>query len=620
MCGIAGGINLDKNRVKSVQESLYHRGPDEQSSVVCDNITLIHTRLSIQDIHHGIQPLEINDYIIVFNGEIYNHLELKKKYNLECKTLSDTETLLLLYIKYGIPILDELDGMFAFSIFDKQNKKLILARDRTGKKPLYYYYKEDQFYFASELNALKKMTNLEINDDKVYQYLRFGFYYAKNTPYLDCKDFPSGHIAEYDLESNTLQFRKWWDVTSFYLKPNNDSFSVAKQKVEDFLDVAVKRRLETSDLEVGTFLSGGIDSALVTAFASKYYDNLKTFTVSFEGAYDEAPLARMVANKYNTDHHELKISFDNLSHDIEDIICNYGEPFFDSSAIPSYYVSKVAKEHLTVILNGDGADELFGGYRRYVPFSKYDFFKQSNSRQFLSKSLIGLLPIAHEKKSYYNFMYRLINLSSKNGVECYLSSTSDIFEDVYQEAFVAQPKSMLYDFQEDFDEINQLPISGLKKLMLLDFKTILFGDLLVKMDIATMSNSLEGRSPFLSKELLEYAPSIKDNYKINGKTTKYILREIAKDYLPPIFINQPKRGFEIPLKQWVNKDLKEIINGYLSSDNAYSLNFIKKDFLHKLINNKINIASEKRAKILWTLFVMEIWHKNEINSKKLIGI
>jgi asparagine synthase (glutamine-hydrolysing) len=611
MCGIAGGIDLNKDIVQNVQDSLYHRGPNEQNSIVHQNITLIHTRLSIQDIKHGIQPLERGDFTMVFNGEIYNHLELRKKYNLDCKTLSDTETLLLLYIKYGKSILDELDGMFAFAILDKKNKKLILARDRVGKKPLYYYHKDNKFCFASELNALKAMTNLKIDNDIIYQYLRFGFFYDKNTPYKNCYDFPAGNIAEYSLEKNTFHIEKWWNVKKAYLTPSKDDFSTAKEKVERYLDLAVKRRLETSDLEVGTFLSGGIDSALVTAFASKYHDDLKTFTVSFEGAYDEAPLAKLVAQKYKTDHHELKISFDNLSNDIEDIICNYGEPFFDSSAIPSYYVSKVAKEHLTVILNGDGADELFGGYRRYVPFSKYDFFKQNSFRQLISQSLIGVIPIAHEKKSYYNFLYRLINLSSKKGTECYLSTTSDIFEDVYQKAFKNPSNTMLKYFIHDFDEINKLSLSGLQKLMLLDFKTILFGGLLVKMDIATMSNSLEGRSPFLSKELLEYAPTIDDNYKINGKTTKYILRQIAKDYLPPIFINQPKRGFEIPLKQWVNKNLKEMINGYLSSKDVYSLNFIKKDFLDKLIDDKINIASEKRAKILWALFVLEVWYKNE---------
>lgn len=611
MCGIAGGINLNKYGIESLQDSLMHRGPDEQDSRFYDNAILIHTRLAIQDISHGHQPFEYGDYAIVFNGEIYNHLELRQKYDLKCNTLSDTETLLLLYVKYGRSILDELDGMFAFTIFDKKNKKLILVRDRAGKKPLYYYKKNDKFCFASELNALKTVVDLKIDDDKIYQYLRFGFYYANNTPYLDCYDFPAGHVAEYSLETHTFELTKWWDIANFYLKPNNDDFNTAKQKVDKYLDIAVKRRLETSDLEVGTFLSGGIDSGLVTAYASKYHDNLKTFTVSFEGAYDEAPLARMVAEKYNTDHHELKISFDNLANDIEDIICNYGEPFFDSSAIPSYYVSKAAKKHLTVILNGDGADELFAGYRRYVPFSKYDFFKDNSLRQGLSKLLIKILPLAHEKKSYYNYFYRLLNLSSKNGTECYLSTTSDIFEDIYQDAFISQPESMLHDFQEDFDDINKLPLRGLKKLMLLDFKTLLFGDLLVKMDIATMSNSLEGRSPFLSKELLEYAPTIDDTYKINKKTTKYILREIAKDYLPPKLIDQPKRGFEIPLKQWINKDLKDMIHAYLSNEEAYSLNFIKKGFLHSLLNDKINIASEKRAKILWTLFVLEIWYKNE---------
>lgn len=611
MCGIAGAINYNNNTIETIKKSLYHRGPDEQEVYTKKNITFVHTRLSIQDVSHGKQPLEVDGYVIIFNGEIYNHLDLREKYNLQCKTLSDTETLLRLYIMHGNNILDELDGMFVFSIYDKKNEKLILARDRAGKKPLYYYHKNEKFCFASELNALKTITNLKIDDDKIYQYLRFGFFYDKSTPYIDCYDFPAGHIAEYLIDSNKFKITKWWDIEDYYLNQSSDSFDIVKKKVENFFDLAVKRRLESSDLEVGTFLSGGIDSALVTAFASKYHKNLKTFTVSFEGAYDEAPLAKLVAEKYKTDHHELKISFDDLKNDIEKIICNHGEPFFDSSAIPSYYVSKAAKEHLTVVLNGDGADEIFAGYRRYVPFSKYDFFNQNSFRQKISQTLLKLLPIAHEKKSYYNFLYRLINLSSKTGTDCYLSTTSDIFEDVINIAFKNTDDEYMNDFSNDFKNINVLPLSGLNKLMLLDFKTILFGDLLVKMDIATMSNSLEGRSPFLSKELLEYVPSINDEYKINGKTTKYILREIAKDYLPSIFINQPKRGFEIPLKKWVNNDLKDMINSYLSSSDAYSLNFIKKDFLDKLLNDKIDVSSEKRAKMLWTLFVLEVWKKNE---------
>ena len=611
MCGIAGSINIDNFERGKVKQSLNHRGPDGSGYYADETIELLHTRLSIQDILHGSQPFVSGRYVIVFNGEIYNHMEIRNKYGLRCKTNADTETLLLLYARYGKKILEELDGMFAFAIWDKEQKSLTLARDRAGKKPLYYYCEGDKFCFASELNALKKIVRLQRDEEKIYQYLRFGFFYRQNTPYMHCYDFPPGTVAQYSLDTHTLRMEKWWDIDKFYMSESVDDFPDSKEKVEHYLRIAIKRRLESSDLEVGSFLSGGIDSALVTAFASEYTGVLKTFTVSFDGAYDEAPLARMVADKYHTDHHELKISFENLSGDIEKIIYNYGEPFFDSSAIPSYYVSKAAREHLTVILNGDGADELFGGYRRYVPFSKYDFFQPNAFREFFSRFLINFLPPAHEKKSYYNFFYRLLSLSSKSGIECYLNATSDIFEGVLHEAFCELREEPFATFREDFDHIDKLSMGGLRKIMMTDFKTILFGDLLVKMDIATMANSLEGRSPFLGKELLEYAPMIKDKYKIHGKTTKFILREIAKEYLPPLFVGQPKRGFEVPLKQWVEDDLKEVIYDYLGANSAYSLQFIKRDFLRSLLEAKVRISSEKRAKILWTLFVLEVWNKHE---------
>lgn len=611
MCGIAGGMNLSSQDLETLKSSLEKRGPDKQSSITINNLSLVHTRLAIQDVENGTQPMKIENYIIIFNGEIYNHLELREKYKLKCDTNSDTETLLILYIKYGREIFNELDGMFAFTIYDKLENKLLLVRDRAGEKPLYYFKDKSNFIFASELNAIKKIRSLEIDEDKIYQYLRFGFYYRDNTPYVDCFELPAGHLIEYDLDTKNLIVKNWWDISEYYLKTTPDSFTEAKQKIDKYLTESIKRRLDSSDLEVGTFLSGGIDSGLVTAIASKHKNNLKTFTVSFEDSYDEAPLAELVAKKYNTDHKEIKISFKNLKNDIKMIINNYGEPFFDSSAIPSYYVSKVAKENLTVILNGDGADELFAGYRRYVPFSKYNFFKSNKAIKVFAKIILKLMPISNEKKSNYNYIFRLLALSSKKNSDCYLSTTSDIFEDIYDYAFIKRSNPSLNDFNYDFNNILNLSLTGLKTLMLVDFKTLLAGDLLVKMDIATMSNSLEGRSPFLSKELLEYAPTIKDKFKISGKTTKYILREIAKDYLPNELINQPKRGFEIPLKKWVNEDLKELIHEYLSSENAFSLKFVKKEFINNLLKNDLRISSEKRAKILWTLFVLEVWYENE---------
>jgi asparagine synthase (glutamine-hydrolysing) len=263
---------------------------------------------------------------------------------------------------------------------------------------------------------------------------------------------------------------------------------------------------------------------------------------------------------------------------------------------------------VTVILNGDGADELFGGYRRYVPFAKYDFFKKNflvkKGASFFKKNL----PAANDKKSFYNYLYRLASLASNSDLEIYLSAGVDIFEE-YQQYIIDPGFDYLEPVKKDFDKIANSNLSGLKKIMNLDFDTVLFSDFLVKMDIATMANSQEGRSAFLSKELLEYIPTLPNRCKIKGTTTKYLLRQLAVKYLPEELIHQPKRGFEIPLKNWIENELKEPVFDYLSTTNNFYKNFVRQDFVHDLLKKKIKISDEKRAKILWTLLSMEIWYK-----------
>lgn len=608
MCGIAGSVNF-KLCYQQVNKVMLHRGPDEQNGFTADNVALYHLRLSILDITGGKQPMHLdNRYTIIFNGEIYNHADIRIQLGLTGTTSSDTETLLLLYQKLGTGMLNYMDGMFAFAIYDQQEKKLFIARDRAGKKPLYYYNDGSKIVFASELNCIKSLLPLQMDTGNFYHYLRLGSFYKQLTPYKNVTELTAGSFLMIDC--NTLECTKttWWNIHQFYQQKSNDHFETALEKTDSFLTAGVKRRLESSDLEVGSFLSGGIDSGLVTAIASHYTSKLKTFTVSFPGEYDEAPLAKLVAEKYNTHHTEIKISFDNLKNDVEKILANYGEPFFDSSAIPSYYVSEAARKHLTVILNGDGADELFGGYRRYVPFAQYDFFKANA----LIKNSAGLakkiLPQSHQKKSIYNYLYRLAALASKSSLEIYLSAGVDIFED-YQQHILNPPADYLKILQDDFSLVANSNMSGLKKIMNIDFDCTLFSDLLVKMDIATMAHSLEGRSPFLCKELLEYIPAINDHFKIKGRTTKYLLRQLAKKYLPAELIHQPKRGFEIPLKNWVNHELKEIIFDYVGSAGALNRQFTDTHFIQSLLNNTTKIAAEKRAKILWTLFSMEVWYK-----------
>ncbi|MFZ1290149.1 MAG: asparagine synthase (glutamine-hydrolyzing) [Melioribacteraceae bacterium] len=608
MCGIFGSVNKKDFNNEIIKTCLDHRGPDFNNSVQLDNIYFFHSRLAIQDIASGNQPMVYKNYTIIFNGEIYNHKELRSRYSLKCTTNSDTETILHLYEKIGIKMLNEFDGMFALAIYDSIKKELFIARDRAGKKPLYYYLHKEIFIFASELNVLKNTIDLEIDNNAIVQYLRFGTLFRKNTPYCNVKELENGHYIIINASSFTLNYVNWWSINDFYKVTSKISYYEAKQKIDELLHLSIKRRIEASDLEVGVFLSGGIDSGLVTSIASEYNSKIKSFTVNFSNSsYNEAPLAKLVAEKYNTYHNEINITYKTLIDDLENILMNYGEPFFDSSCIPSYYVCKEAKKQLTVILNGDGADELFGGYRRYVPFCKYDFFSSPKIVRSIFKKLTNIFPHSDEKISLQNYIFRLFDFGSKQGLETYLSSTVDIFEGFENNLFYEN--NVFENVRKEIDSIIHGKLTGLKKIMNLDFNIILFNDLLVKIDIATMANSLEGRSPFLSKELLEFVPTLPDKFKINGTTTKYILRDLAKKYLPNELLTQPKRGFEIPLKNWVESDLKDIIYSNISSSEFLS-NFVKINFINSLLDNKIKISKEKRAKILWALFVLAIWHKN----------
>ncbi len=605
MCGIFGTINNHPVDTEQLKKAMYHRGPDAQNGYSYEQVFFFHFRLSIVDIEGGIQPMHYKKWTIIWNGEIYNHRALREKYALNCKTNSDTETILQLYELMGSAMLKEMDGMFAMAILDKESGEIFLARDRAGKKPLYYLKEGRKWAFSSELNALKTAFPLKPNYANIGDFLRLGYFYSACTPYENVHELSAGTFILIDKSGKEVVREKWWSIADRYSERIAMPFEEALSSVDQFLQEAVKRRMLSSDLEVGCFLSGGIDSGLTTALASSCVNRLKTFTVSFDGTYDEAPLAKQVAEKYGTDHHEIKISFDRLEQDIEGILLQHGEPFMDASAIPSYYVGKAAKEYVTVVLNGDGADELFGGYRRYVPFSKYDFFKSSSLIRGMAKIAHTCLPTSHQKMNWYNYAYRLADLARQNGLSTYLSSTYDLYSGIEDKAFHELPQ--LNGFGSYFDSVNESSLSGLSKMMLLDFDGLLFGDLLVKMDIATMANSLEGRSPFLCKELLNFVPTLPDSYKIKGNTTKYLLRRLAENYLPQDLIHQPKRGFEIPLNNWVNGRLSEQIEDRLFSNNRLYANWLKPEFVSDLYSKKLHFPEERRAKILYQLFCLEIW-------------
>ena len=597
MCGIAGVINYNQYNLESIKKALNHRGPDENSILKIDNIALIHTRLSIQDISEGHQPFSYKNYSIIFNGEIYNHLKLRQNLKeFEFKTFSDTETLLFLYIKYRESMFDMIDGMFAFAILDRDLNQIFLARDRAGKKPLYLYQNENSLLFASELNAIRAgVSSLDIDEDAIYSYLRSGFFYANYTPYKNVQEIDAGSFYTIDIDSLAITKKRYFDILNFYNQPLDISFEEAMGELDKRLHKSIQDRLLSSDLEVGAFLSGGIDSSLIVAIASEYKENLKTFTVKFDGAYDESSLAKLTADKYGTEHHTISIDM-NVRDDIEKILYNYGMPFMDSSAVPSYYVSQEAKKYVTVILNGDGADEVFGGYRRYVPLAN-NMIEIAKRASFL----LNILPPPNNKKTLYSHIYRLLSMSNKEGLDFYNSATIDMFDDIY-----SFDTNSIFEEMEDF--ISKIRLTPMQKQLYLDFNFILLSDLLVKMDIATMAHSLEGRSPFLSKYILEFAPRLDNIYKVKGKTTKYILRELSKKYLPQELITQPKRGFEVPLKNWVERDLRDNIFDTLSA-NSYSSKFIDSSFIDKLLNKKIVVSDEKRAKMLWTMYCLDVWKK-----------
>ncbi|RDV16138.1 asparagine synthase (glutamine-hydrolyzing) [Pontibacter diazotrophicus] len=612
MCGIFGNIGrLKDSDMEVAREMLCHRGPDGQVYKTYEpNVHLFHARLSIVDIAGGTQPMDDEDLAIIFNGEIYNHLELRKQFSLSGQTHSDTETILLLYKKLGLDMLEHLEGMFAMALYDKRQGKVYLFRDRAGKKPLYFSKTNDSIYFGSEQNLLQKILRPSIRLSAMAAYLQTGMVYGEATPFEGISEVKPGHFVDIDVRRGIISEQKeWWSIVPFYEQDSIEaSDEEALQELDRRLKQAVKRRIESSDLEVGCFLSGGIDSGIVTAMATEVKPGLRTFTVRFSDEYDESPIARKVANHLGTNHQELDVSYDNLLQDFENIVNAYGEPFVDDSQIPSYYVAREARKHLTVIVNGDGGDELFGGYRRYVPYA--NALLTSGGVKAVSKLIAPLLPAPDNKMTLYNYAYRLAKLNSLESFEQYLSASTDLLLD-QATPFKVKPDEAL---EKKIRSIYGKNISALDKIMLADFETILPYILLKKIDISSMQNSLEGRSPFLSKDIMEFAPTLPDHMKVRGRTTKWLLRKLAAQYLPIGNEKLPKRGFETPIIEMVEKTLQPILQDYLHSSNCLYKDVLEASFVEKLLNDKVAVSKDKRAKILFGILSMEIWYRKQAEA------
>lgn len=607
MCGIFGTLNQPIDNPTQVLRDLDHRGPDAQGCLTTGPLSLLHTRLAIQELDAGgNQPMQHGRWVLAFNGEIYNHRELRYQFNLCCQSGSDAETLLLLWEHLGVAMLPLLDGMFAFAFFDTVSQQLWLARDQFGQKPLYVWQSGNKLAFSSELRALQRHQPLAINHPALSQFCQTGYFLPGQTPYQNVRQGRPGHVL--CIEAQTLtQTETCWVPERVSVRPAISETDIQK-RLESILTHTVHQQLDTTDREVGILLSGGIDSGLITAIAARHQPGIRTFTMSFSGGlYDEAPVAQLVANQHKTRHTSVQIDTQNLADEILTILPRYGEPFMDSSALPSYWVAKAAREHVSVVLTGDGADELFGGYRRYAA-ARFGLFRLPKAVAQMMGTLQPFLPHPAHKQSRYSHLYRLMGMAQQSGVSRYLSATTDVFGGYETNLIDRAPLEELDALIEQSQSL-----SGLQQLQWLDQNLLLPNDLLKKMDIATMAHSLEARNPFLSREVAELAFSLPDNLKIGWQRgevkTKFLLRQLAMKYLPVAVVRQPKRGFEVPLRQWLDGPLRPLTHDYLVKP-SFVDSLVEPIFIRQLLHKPHWFPPEKRAKLLWMMLSVEIWHRN----------
>lgn len=628
MCGIAGcfkpkwAAHRESSRiVERMIHTLIHRGPDSGGLWSSENgeICLGHRRLSIIDLSpSGAQPMHGQDraQVITYNGEIYNYLELCKELqqqNISFRGHSDTEVLLAAIDRWGfVKALEKLVGMFAIALWDSRSRKLFLARDRAGKKPLYYYNDGKSFYFSSEIKAFKGHDELKltIDEEAVSHYLSLGYIPCPLTIYKEIREVPPGH---YMIVNSSLDLNSgvYWRYHSGECLKRSISFQDIVEKTDSLLSDAIRLRLR-ADVPVGIFLSGGIDSGLITAIASKVSgQQIKTFTVGFDSeTFDESFPARLVAKKYATDHSEIRLP-SRLDDLLPEIVNAYDEPFADPSAVPTFAVAKAASSHIKVILNGEGADELFGGYRRHQAM-KY-LVNIANLIKFIPEKfwriMVDSLPVPRKSRTIYAFFHRFSRGVPESPFERYLVWGSDGFtekekslflgEDTTAQHYTAKYLEIYFSWLETSDPV--------KHFMALDFLSMMVDSLLVKMDIATMAHGLEARCPFLDHRLVETVSCLPVRTLMSGHQSKPVLRELAKRYLPVELVTAPKRGFEIPLIQWMNDYLFSMTRDLCKSSNGIISQLFDQKALDRLFEKPAWMDEERWAKRMWIIMMLALW-------------
>jgi len=619
MCGITGIVYFDKDRfvdpavLKTMTDTLLHRGPDDEGYYIHENVGLGFRRLSIIDLNLGHQPLcnAPETIWIVFNGEIYNFRELRsslEKIGYVFRTNSDTEVIVNLYQEYGDDCVRHLRGMFAFVIFDKVKNKIFCARDRFGIKPFFYYIDNEKFIFGSELKSILKYPQLDrsISADGIESYFTYGYITSDYSAFRHIKKLmPSHTLICLPGESNKLALDQYWKLN--LVPDTRKSKDQWKEEILSCLEETVSLHM-ISDVPLGAFLSGGIDSSTVVALMSKVSSGpVKTFSIGFkERDYNELGYAREIAQKYRTEHYEKVIepgSIDLLPH----LVGIYDEPFADSSAIPTYYVSGFAREYVTVALSGDGGDELFAGYSAYLKL--LNITARNPLPDKLSKSVFGSLEkIWPEKWRGKGMLYYLAQNKETIGAHYCLWKRNER-EFLYKDGFKHQITSRGENAKINMLLENKAPdfITGLEYL---DVQSYMVDDILTKVDRASMQHSLEVRVPLLDHVFEELAFSIPSSYKIHEGDKKHILKYSAEELLTPNITGHGKQGFGIPLSQWFKDDLKTYMQDVLLDGNQPMFNYLNPRYVEQQVDNHLTGMRDMSSK-LWSLLFFNEWlHQN----------
>lgn len=626
MCGIVGlvrsdGLNVDEALLGRMCAAVRHRGPDDDGFYVNGPVGLAMRRLSIIDIKSGRQPIHNQDRTawIVFNGEIYNYLELREKLEKlghSFYTNSDTEAIIHAYDRYGADCPKHLRGMFAFAVWDERTQELFLARDRVGKKPLLYAQVNGEFLFGSEFSALllHPRLNRDVDTEALDHYLSFMCVPAPLTAYRAIRKLEPGHSLRW--RRGEIKIERYWHPD--FTRKIKISEEEAGERAIAVLRDSVKVRL-MSEVPLGAFLSGGIDSSAVVALMSEESSEpVKTFSIGFEEQdFSELHHARRVAEHVGSEHHEFIVRPDAMEV-LPLLVEHYGEPYADSSAIPTYYVARETRQHVTVALNGDGGDESFAGYERYAAMRLAETYHRLPAllRESIVEQAFALIPTSESRRSRFRDAKRFLQAASLPRVERYLRWVT-VFDmnakrELYSKTFLDKTKNVhAHDLLDPwFVSANGAGI--VDAALLSDIMTYLPNDLLVKVDIASMAVSLEARSPFLDHHVIEFAASLPEKLKLHGLTSKYLLKRVFKQLLPAENLRRRKMGFGVPIGHWFRGKMQSFLRETLLSEKALNRGLFQPDAVKRLIELH-TVGEREYSQKLWTLLMLELWFERFID-------